>query len=65
MHERGIEKSEIILKRSTSAQIMQPNEFIDKIFQEEGNQDDTADCDGGSVSAFVFENNQQLFNHVN
>ena len=65
IHETAIVQSETILKRSPSAQIMQPNEFLDKIFQEEGDQDDTADRDGGGVTAFVFENNQQLFNHVN
>ena len=46
MHETTIEKSEILLKRSTSAQITQPNEFQDKILQEEGDQDETADRDG-------------------
>ena len=65
MHETTIEKSKILLKRSTSAQVMQPNEFLDKLFQEEGDQDDAADRDGGGFTAFVFENNQQLFNHVN
>ena len=65
MHETTIEKSKILLERSTNAQIMQPNEFLDKIFQEEGDQDDTADRDGGSFTAFVFGNNQLLFNHIN
>ena len=65
MHGTVIEKSEILIKRSTSAEIMQPNEFLDKIFQEEGDQDDTADCDGESFIAFVFGDNQQLLNHVN
>ena len=66
MHETTIAQSETILKRSPSAQIMQPNEFLDKIFQEEGDQDDTADPrDGGGFTAFVFENNEQFFHHVN
>ena len=65
MHETTIEKSKILLKRSTSAQVMQPNEFLDKLFQEEGDQDDAADRDGASFTVFVFENNQQLFNRVN
>ena len=65
MHETTIEKNKILLNRSTSAQIMQPNEFLDKIFQKEGDEDDTADRDGGSFTAFVFENDEQLFNHVN
>ena len=65
IHETEIEKSGTLLKRSTGAEIMQRNDFVDKLFQEEGDQDDTADRDGGSFTAFVFENNEQLFNHVN
>ena len=67
MHERTIEKSKILLKRTTSVQIMQPNEFVDKLFQEEGDQDDTADRDGGSFPAveFHFVKHQQFFDHVN
>ena len=65
MHETTIEKSKIFLKRSTSAEIMQTSEFLDKLFQEEGDQDDTADRDGGS---FPFEfhsvKHQQVFDHV-
>ena len=62
MHETKIEKSKILLKRSTSAQIMQPNEFLDKLFQEEGDQDDTTDRDD---SGFHFVKNRQFFDHVN
>ena len=65
IHETEIEKSGTLLKRSTGAEIMQRNDFVDKLFQEEGDQDDSADRDGGSFTAFVFENNEQLFNHVN
>ena len=65
MHQTAIEKSDILLKRSTSAEIMQPNEILDKLFQEEGAQDDSAERDGGRFTAFVFENNKQLFNQVN
>ena len=66
MHEAAIEKSETLLKRSTSAQIMQPIEFLDKLFQEEGDQDDTADRDGGSFSVeFHFVKRQQFFDYVN
>ncbi|XP_068758894.1 E3 ubiquitin-protein ligase TRIM56-like [Montipora capricornis] len=32
----AIEKSHLILKQSTSAQIMQPNDLVDKLFREEG-----------------------------
>ena len=65
MHDTAIEKSEILLKRSTNAEIIQPNEFLDKIVQEEGDQDDTTDLVGGSFTAFVFENNDHLLNHLN
>ena len=66
IHETTIEKSKIFLKRTTSAQIMQPNEFLDKLFQEEGDQDDTADRDGGSFPVeFYFVKHQQFFDHVN
>ena len=66
MHETTIEKSKILLKRTTSAQIMQPNEFLDKLFQEDGDQDDTADRDGGSFPVeFHFVKHQQFFDHVN
>ena len=66
MHETTIEKSKVLLKRTTSAQIMQPNELIDKLFQEEGDQDDTADRDGGNVPVeFHFVKHEQFFDHVN
>ena len=66
IHETTIEKSKILLKRTTSAQIMQPNEFLDKLFQEEGDQDHTADLDGGSFPVeFYFVKHQQFFNDVN
>ena len=59
MHETAIQKSETLLKRSTSAQIMQPIEFLDKLFQEDGDQDDTADRDGGSFPNCYFIKNQE------
>ena len=67
MHETTIEKSKMLLRRTTSAQVMQPNEFLDKLFfQEEGDQDDTADRDGGSFPVeFYFVKHQQFFDHVN
>ena len=34
-HESEIENTETLLKRSTSAQVMQPNELMDKILKEE------------------------------
>ena len=65
MHETVIEKSKLLLKRSTSAQIVEPNGFLDKMFQEEGDREDTAQTlNKGSFSEFNFKRNQQLFNHV-
>ena len=60
----AIEESDLILKRSTSAQIMQPNDFLDELFREEGEQEDGVDLDGEHVIDFVFERNQELFNDV-
>ena len=60
----AIEKSEMILKRSTSAQIMQPNDFLDELFREESEQEDTVDLDDEHVLDFVFERNEELFNDV-
>ena len=64
IHETTIEKSEKLLKQSTSAQIMQPIEFPDKIFQEEGDQDDTSDRDGGSFPYCYFIKNQEWCDQV-
>ena len=65
MHETAIEKSETLLKRTTIAQIMQPNEILDRLYQEEGDLDDTADRDGGSFTdLFHFVKNQHLFENV-
>ena len=64
MHETAIEKSETLLKRSTHAQIMQPNELLDKIFQEEGDQEGIVDRDGGSFPEFNFVKNHMLFDRV-
>ena len=40
-YESEIEHSETLLKRSTSAQLMQPNELMDKILKEENYQEDS------------------------
>ena len=60
----AIEKSDMILKRSTSAQIMQPNDFLDELFREEGEQEDTVDHNGEHVIDFYFQRNEKLFNDV-
>ncbi|XP_068678218.1 E3 ubiquitin-protein ligase TRIM71-like [Montipora foliosa] len=64
-HETAIEKTEVILKRSTSAQILQPNEFLDKVIQEEGEEEDSAVCVDESLTTFVFEGNEELFDDIN
>ena len=62
--QKAIEKSDMILKRSTSAQIMQPNDFLDELFREEGEQEDTVDLNGEHVIDFCFQRNEELFNDV-
>ena len=64
MHESAIEKTETLLRRSTSAQIMQPNEFLDKILEEEGDKEDIADLGNESFPALIFVKNQHLFDHL-
>ena len=45
---------------------METNEFLDKLFQEEGDQSDTVDRDGGNFPfEFQFMKRQQFFDHVN
>ncbi|XP_015774192.1 PREDICTED: E3 ubiquitin-protein ligase TRIM33-like [Acropora digitifera] len=62
--QKAIEKCDKMLKRSTNAQIMQPNEFLNQLFQEESEQEDTDDLDGENVIDFDFERNEELFNDV-
>ena len=65
MHESSIEKSEALLKRSTSAQIMQPNELLDKPFRRQGDQvQDTFDPDNITSPLFHFVKNEKLSDHV-
>ena len=59
-----IEKCDKMLKRSTNAQIMEPSEFLDQLFREESEQEDTVDLNGENVIDFAFERNEQLFNDV-
>ena len=60
----AIEKSHMILKRSTNAQIMQPNDLVDELFREAEEQEDSVDLEGEHIIDFVFERNEQLFNDV-
>ena len=62
--QRAIEKCDKMLKRNTNAQIMQPNEFLDQLFREESEQEDTVDLDGENVIDIAFERNEELFNDV-
>ncbi|XP_015766538.1 PREDICTED: uncharacterized protein LOC107345350 [Acropora digitifera] len=63
-HITAIEKCLKLLKRSSNAQIMQPNEFLDQLFRVESEQEDTVDSDGENVIDFAFEKNEELFNYV-
>ena len=55
------EKTQMILKRSTNSQIMQPHEFLDKIVQEKV-EEDSADCDIEHV--VTFNRNEKLFDDL-
>ena len=61
--ESEIEDTETLLKRSTSAQLMQPNELLDKILKEENFQEDS-DRDDGFFQEFDFVKNHKLFDLV-
>ena len=63
-HESEIEDTETLLKRSTSAQLMQPNELMDKILKEEKNQEDGSDRDDCPFQKFDFVENHKLFDLV-
>ena len=62
-HESEIIDTETLLKRSTSAQLMQPNELLDKILNEENYQDDS-DRDDEFFQEFDFVKNHKLFDFV-
>ena len=62
-YESEIEDGETLLKRSTSAQLMQPNKLMDKILKEENFQEDS-DRDGGFFREFYFVTNHKLLDLV-
>ena len=62
-HESEIENTETLLKRSTSAQLMQPNELMDKILKDENYQDDN-DRHDDFFQEFYFVENHKLFDLV-
>ena len=63
-YESEIENTETLLKRSTNAQLMQPNELINKIFKEENNKENRTDSDDCSFQKFHFVKNHKLFELV-
>ena len=63
-HESEIIDTETLLKRSTSAKLMQPNEQMDKILKEEKNQEDRSDRDDCPFQKFDFVENHKLFDLV-
>ena len=62
-HESEIENTETLLNRSTSAELMQPNELMNKILKEENYQDDS-DRDDDFLQEFYFVENHKLFDLV-
>ena len=64
LRETDIEKTETLIKRCTGAEIMQPNDILDKIFKDENNHDDTADSERQSFARLCFVKNQKLFDFV-
>ena len=62
-YESEIEHSETLLKRSTSAQLMQPNELMDKILKEENYQEES-DRDDDFFQEFYFVKNHKLLDLV-
>ena len=63
-HESEIEDTETLLKRSKSAQLMQPNELMDKILKEEKNKEEGGDRDYCPFQKFDFVKNHKLFDLV-
>ena len=62
-HESEIENTKTLLKRSTSAQLMQPNELFDKILKEENFQEES-DRDDGFFQELYFVQNHKLFDLI-
>ena len=62
-YESEIEDTETLLKRGTSAQLMQPNELMDKILKEENYKEDS-DRDDDFFQEFYFLKNHKLFDLV-
>ena len=65
MSKATLDKTETLLKQSPSAEIMQPNKFLNKIIQEEVCQENSADRDGVNFLVFDFVKNQTFLENVN
>ena len=64
MTQAAVGEAETFLKRSPSAEIMQPNEILNKIIHAEVEQDDPADRDIHIFLEFDFVKNQKLLDDV-
>jgi len=62
--EATLDKAETLLERSPSAQIMQPNKFLNEILQEEFGQEDSAERDEVNFLEFDFVKNETLLENV-
>ena len=65
MMEIALEKAETLLKRSLSTEIMQPNNFIEKIVQQELKQSEPVVSDNKTFLEFDFSKNQKLLDYLN
>ena len=65
MSEATLDKAETFLKRSASAEIMQPNKLLNKIVQKEVDEEDSASRDNGNFLVFDFAKNETLLENVN
>ena len=64
LSEAKLNKAETLLKRSASAEIMQPNKFPNKVFQEEVSEESSGDRGGVNFLLFDFVKNQTLLENV-
>ena len=63
-HGSEIEDAKTLLKRSTGAQLIQPNELMDKILKEDNSQEDRSDRADCPFQKFDFVKNHKLFDLV-
>ena len=65
MSEAIMDKAETLLKQSPSAEIMQPDKLLNKIFQEKVGQESSADRVGVNFLVFDFAKNQTFLENTN